>query len=281
MFLITGATGNIGRELVKILAGDGHPVRALTRSPDRVPDLPRGVQVCAGDLDHPASLKEALDGVRGVFVMPGYRDMPGLLRTIRDAGAERVVLLSGASAETGDTSNAVTAYMTASEKAVRESGLPATVLRPAGFMSNTLQWVPQLRAGDVVRAPFADVAIAMIDPYDIAAVAAAGLVDPGHAGRVYRLSGPEPLRPADRVRTLAELTGRPLRFDAQPDDEARVEMSAVMPAEYVDAFFDFYAAGSLDESPVLPTVEQVTGRPPRTFMQWAREHIGAFHRTGR
>jgi uncharacterized protein YbjT (DUF2867 family) len=143
-------------------------------------------------------------------------------------------------------------------------------------MSNTLQWVPQLRAGDVVRAPFAGVQVAMIDPSDIAAVAAAALTAPGHDGRVYTVSGPQALRPADRARILGEVLGRDLRFEAQPDDEARAEMAAAMPAAYVDAFFDFYVKGTLDESQPQPDVAAVTGRPPRTFRQWAQAHASEF-----
>jgi uncharacterized protein YbjT (DUF2867 family) len=150
------------------------------------------------------------------------------------------------------------------------------MVRSFGFMSNTLQWVPQLRAGDVVRAPFAGVQVAMIDPSDIAAVATAALTEPGHDGRVYTVSGPHALRPADRARILGEVLGRDLRFEAQPDDEARAEMAAAMPAAYVDAFFDFYVKGTLDESQPQPDVAEVTGRPPRTFRQWAQAHAGEF-----
>jgi uncharacterized protein YbjT (DUF2867 family) len=274
MFLVTGATGNVGGELVRALAAAGRPVRALARGEAPV-GLPAGVDVVAGDLNRPGSLAGALLGISGVFLLPGYADMPGLLEVIRRAGVERVVLLSGSSAD-GDTSNAITAYMAASEAAVRGSGLSATILRPSGFMSNTLQWVAQLAAGDVVRAPFASAGVAMIDPRDIAAVAALALTSTGHEGQIYRISGPETLLPADRVRVLAAILGRKLRFEAQPDDEARQEMEAAMPAEYVDAFFNFYADGALDDSEVLPTVKQLTGRAPGSFEQWARAHASAF-----
>ena len=181
-------------------------------------------------------------------------------------------------APSGDTTNAVARYHIVSERAVRESGLGWTFLQPNSFMSNTLQGVPQLRAGDVVRAPFADVAIAAIDPDDIGAVAAAALTSDAHEGRAYRLSGPESLTPADRVAILARVLGRDLRFEAQPDDEARAEMSGGMTAEYVDAFFTFFVDGTLDESQVLPTVEQVLGRKPATFEAWARDNAPAFGR---
>jgi uncharacterized protein YbjT (DUF2867 family) len=271
MILVTGATGNVGSELVRLLTDRGVDVRALRRARPL-----EGVESVEGDLNRPSTLTPALAGVHGVFLLPGYNDMPGVLAEIRRAGVKRVVLLSGGSAGSGDMSNAISRYMIESETAVRESGVPWTILRPRGFMSNTLQWAPQLRTGSVVRAPFAGVRVAVIDPYDIAAVAATALLSADHAGRVHETTGPESLLPADRVRILAEVLGRDLRFEAQPDDEARAEMSEQMPAEYVDAFFDFYVEGSLDESEVLPTVQEVTGRPPRTFAQWARTHADAF-----
>jgi uncharacterized protein YbjT (DUF2867 family) len=274
MILVTGATGNVGGELVRALVEAGEGVRALSRGERSA--LPAGVDAVAGDLDRPESLSGALAGVRGVFLLPGFRDMPGVLAEIRRAGVERVVLLSGSSAPAGDMSNAISRYMIRSEAAVRESGVPWAVLQPSGFMSNALQWAPQLRAGDVVRAPFAEVRIATIDPHDIAVVASRALLSDEHAGRSYLLSGPEALLPADRVRVLGAVLGRDLHFEGQSDAEARAEMSATTPPEYVDAFFSFYADGTLDESKVLPTVQEVTGRPPRTFEQWAEAHADAF-----
>lgn len=275
MILVTGATGNVGGELVRALAGAGHQVRALTRD-DASKEFPQGVEQVTGDLNKPEGMRPALAGTSAVFLYPGYQDMTGTLAEARQAGVRRVVMLSGSSAASGDMTNAVSRYMIESETAVRQSGLAWTMVRSFGFMSNTLQWVPQLRAGDLVRAPFAGVPVAMIDPYDIAAVAAAALTSDGHEGRVYTVSGPEPLRPADRARILGEVLGRDLRFEAQSDDEARAEMSASMPTAYVDAFFDFYVTGTLDESRPQPDVADVTGRPPRTFRQWAQAHTAAF-----
>lgn len=273
MILVTGATGNVGRELVRTLVDRQVPVRALTRGAGGpVEGAPRVV----GDLDDPEGLRPAFAGVTGVFLLPGYRDMPGVLAAAREAGVSRVVQLSGSSAAGRDPSNAITAYMVRTEEALRAADLQWTVLRPFGFMTNALEWAPQLRVGDVVRAPFAGVRVAVIDPADIAAVAAAALLEDGHAGRVYPLSGPESLLPADRVRVLGEVLGRDLRFEAQPDEEAWAEMTARMPEAYVRAFFDFFVDGSLDESPVLPTVQEVTGRPPGTFADWTRRHADAF-----
>lgn len=273
-FVVTGATGNIGAAVVEQLLLVGAGVRAVLRSPD--PGLAAGVTPFVADLDRPETLRSALTGAEGAFLLPGYADMPGLVTIAAESGVARIVQLSGASAASGDTSNAVTGYMLASEQAVRAGPVPWTIVRPFSFMSNTLRWAPQLAHGDSVTLPFGGVASAMTHPADIAAVVVAALTEPQHAGNIYTLSGPEPLTPEDQVAVVADVLGRPLRFVAQSDDEARTEMSAQMPAAYVDAFFDFYANGSLDESSVLHTVHDVTGRPPRTLAQWVAEHRSDF-----
>jgi uncharacterized protein YbjT (DUF2867 family) len=273
--LVTGATGNVGAEVVDALTRANVHVRALVRDASRA-QLPSGVEPVEGDLDRPESLSAALADVDAVFLLPGYRDMPGVLRAIADAHAERVVLLSGTSAASGDTSNAVTAYMMRSEAALLGSGVPGTILRSYGLMSNALRWIDQLKAGDVVREPFADVPVAMVDPYDLGEVAARALRSDAHEGQTYLVSGGVAIRPADRVRILGEVLGRALRLDPLSNDEAHAQMSRQMPAEYVDAFFDFNVAGSLDESQPQSTVQEILGRPPRTFEQWAHAHVGAF-----
>ena len=182
MFLVTGATGNAGAEVVAALAKAGEPVRALVRRPDAA--LPDGAEAVTGDLNDPASLGDALEGVDGIFLLPGYHDMPGMLARARDAGVRRIVLLSGGSAALENLDNAVSAYMTLAERAVRESGLDWRFLRPRAFMANALRWLPQLREGDTVRAQFPQVAAASIDPADIAAVAARALAG-GHEGRIH------------------------------------------------------------------------------------------------
>jgi uncharacterized protein YbjT (DUF2867 family) len=274
MVLVTGATGNVGREVVRAIAESGEPVRALIRNDATKID---GADVVTGDLDRPQSLRPALAGTRAIFLLPGFNDMAGIMVELRRAGVEHVVLLSGASAATGNTSNAVAGYMIRSERALRDSGLSWTILRPAAFMSNALRWLPQLREGDVVREPFAHVAAAVVDPADIAAVAAQVLRSPeDHRHAVYLLSGPQALRPAERLAILSAVLGRLLRLEPLSNDEARERMSREMPAAYVDAFFDFYVHGSLDESPVHPTIQHVLGRPPRSFEQWAQTNQQAF-----
>jgi uncharacterized protein YbjT (DUF2867 family) len=275
MFFVTGATGNAGGAVVRALVAAGQPVRGLVREGR---SLPAGAQAVVGDLNRPETFSSALDGVQGVFLLSGYERLDELLAAMRDAGVQRVVLLSSSGAPSGDMSNAVARYHIESERQVRASGIPWTFLQPNSFMSNTFRWVGQLRSGDVVRLPFADVPISTIDPDDLGAVAAAALTDGAHEGRSYRLSGPESLRPAEQVAIVARVLGRDVRFHAQSNDEAREEMSRGMPPQYVDAFMSFFVEGTIDETTVHPTVEQILGRPPRTFAQWADAHADELRR---
>jgi uncharacterized protein YbjT (DUF2867 family) len=275
VILVTGATGNAGAEVARALAAAGHPVRALTRDPSSA-RLPAGVTAARGDLTAPETLDEAFDDVSAVFLLAGYPDVPGLLARMADAGVRRVVLLSTGAVVCGNLDNYVVRFNVVSEAAVRDSPLSWTVLRPSGFMSNALRWLPQLRAGDTVREPFADLPVAVIDPFDIGAVAARALTEQEHAGRSYRLTGPQALLPAQRLAILGEALGRELQLVPLPDDEARRTMSATMAAPLVDALFEFSRGGTYLDNEVNDTAADLLGRPPRTFQDWAHAHAGDF-----
>jgi uncharacterized protein YbjT (DUF2867 family) len=272
MILVTGATGNAGGTVVRALAEAGEEVRALVRDAESS-RLPPGVEVATGDLNKPGTLARHLGGVSAVFLLSGYDRLAETLVNMRSAGVTRVVLLSSSAAPGGDLSNAVARYHILSEQAVRDSGLAWTFLQPNSLMSNTLRWLPQLRDGDVIHDAFGDVAVAMIDPADLAAVAVKALVTDELEGRSLRLSGPAAIYPADRVRILSAALDRELRFEPWSNEQARTEMSASMPTAYVDAFFSFFVDGTIDETTVLPTVREVLGRDPRSFERWVTANI--------
>jgi uncharacterized protein YbjT (DUF2867 family) len=270
-YLVTAATGNIGSATLNALLNAGERVRAVSRS-ER--EWPEGVEGVVADLDDPDGLRSAASGVRGAFLMAGYQSEAGLLEAVpREA---HVVLLSSSAAPSGVTENAVARYHIESERAIEASGHPWTMLRPNSFMANALRWRDQIAVGDVVRAPFGDIPVAVIDPADIGAVAAIALTRSGHAGQRYRLSGPEALLPGEQVEQLGEALGRPLRFEALPDDQGRAEMREQMPAAYVDAFFEIFRGGLADETTVRPAVQSILGRPPGTFAAWAAANAAAF-----
>jgi len=274
MILVTGATGNVGREVIARLVAQGEGVRALVRRSEPVGFAPE-VEVVQGDLEQPSSVTAALTGVTGVFLLGGQGDTAALLKEMRRVGVMHVVLLSSRSVLLADASNAIVRMWMTAEEAVRASGLGWTLLRPSGFASNALRWRDQLRGGHVVRLPFARAAIAAIDPHDIAAVGCAALTADGHLGQSYELSGPEALLPAEQVRILGEVLGRDLSFEAQSDEEALASFGTAPPG-FADAFYRFFAKGEFDDAVVVPTVAQITGQAPRTFEQWARAHVSAF-----
>jgi uncharacterized protein YbjT (DUF2867 family) len=277
MILVSGATGNVGSALSRALHEAGVAVRALVRDPVKAAGrLPAGVDLAAGDFNRPESVTAALRGASGLFLLSGYDGVERLLADARDAGVTRVVLLSSGSVLGTDTGNAVARYHLAAEHAVAAGGIPWTFLRPNSFMTNTLRWTDQLGRGDTVRTQFPDVAVSTIDPRDIADVAVRAFTEAGHTMQRYRLTGPQALTPAERVGILAEVLGRPLRADGQTAQETHEELFATLPAEYAAAFEAFFADGIIDETTVTTTVTAVTGKPARTFAQWAGDHFGSF-----
>ncbi|HEY2763518.1 MAG TPA: SDR family oxidoreductase [Pseudonocardiaceae bacterium] len=275
MILVTGATGNVGRQVVGQLVTAGEKVRAFSRHPERA-GLPDGVEVVQGDLRQPESLPAAMAGVDRLFLFPVPDQVTAVLDAATAAGVRRVVLLSS-SAVAAQDAGVIGRMHAQCERAVAESGLAWTFLRPGAFMVNDLQWARGIEAGGVVRGPYGQAASAPIDERDIAAVAARALLDDGCTGAVYELTGSESLTPVDRVRILSQVLGRELRFEEQPAEQARELLIAHFPAEVVDSLLALTASAVGTTAEVLPTVRMVTGRAPHTYRDWATHHAGDFH----
>ncbi|MEU4602785.1 NAD(P)H-binding protein [Kribbella sp. NPDC023972] len=270
--LVTGASGNAGGAVVQALAAAGIAGRALVRKDI---ELPGGISAVYGDLNRPESFADALPGVSGIFLLSGYDRVEELLDNAVRAGVRKVVLLSSSSLDSADTGNAIAAYHHAAEEAVKASGLDWTFLRPNSFMSNTLRWLDQLRAGDVVRVQFPDVPISTIHPLDIAEVAVRAFTE-DHAGVIHRLTGPVALTPPQQVEILGQAIGRPLTVYPMTRAEAHAELHATMPPQYAEAIESFFGDGIIDETSVNDTVEKVTGHPARTLPEWTSENAALF-----
>ena len=270
VILVTGATGNVGRPLVETLLAAGHRVRALTRDPSRAA-LPAGAEVVAGNLSGTADLAAVLDGVTAAHLITFGDDYAPLTNgaeiaaIARKAGVERVTVLRG---DVGPSPL---------EEAVAASGLHWTALAPVEFMSNTLEWADAVRSAGVVRAGFAGMPSALVHDGDIAAVAATALTAGGHDGRAYWLTGPEALTPPEQVRTIAEVTGRPLRFVELTRDEV---VAGWREQGYGPGDIEFFLAMRTNPPEagytVLPTIQKVTGRAARTYRTWVTENRAAF-----
>jgi uncharacterized protein YbjT (DUF2867 family) len=274
MIVVTGATGNVGRPLVQLLAEAGERVAAVSRTVNEATGVPAGVERRQADLVEPGSLKPALHGADALFLLTSADfladgDLGDVMDVAREAGVRRVVLLSSQGVGTGRHPSNL-------EDAVERSGLDWTMLRPGNFDSNTLQWAGSVRAQRVASAPFGNVALPAIDPADIAEAAAVVLRRPGHEGNTYTLTGPVPISPRQQAAAIGDALGEPVRFVEQTRQEARNQMLGYMPAPVVDATLDVLGVPSSAEQRVSPDGEQLLGRPPRTYAEWAARHIDAF-----
>lgn len=278
MIVVTGATGNVGRPLTQALADANQQVTAVSRRAATTPD---GVRHLAADLTEPASLEPALAGAKALYLLlpsdlhEAGADPADIIGQAAASGVRRVVLQTSLAVATrphGPTRIA----MRAVEDALRESGLDWSILRPGGFASNALWWAESVREEGTIAAPFGDVGVPIIDPTDIAEVAAACLLDDRHTGRVYELTGPEVITPRQQADAIAAALGSSVRFHELTRGEAKAGMTRTMPPELADDTLDILGSPSPAEVRVSADVQQVLDRAPRPFADWAARNVAAF-----
>ncbi|HLJ88101.1 MAG TPA: NAD(P)H-binding protein, partial [Candidatus Angelobacter sp.] len=195
MILVTGATGTVGREVVAQLLAAGEKVRALTRDPGKT-RFDGAVEVVKGDLSQPETLLPAVQGADKIFSLAlglqiGEQER-SLAQIAKKAGVRQIVKLSVLGVGEGQASTrAIAEWHAAGERAIEESGVPWTFVRPGRFMSNAMMWRDPVRNQGKVFSNFADGKSPAIHPKDIAAVAVQALTTSGHEGKAYPLTGPE------------------------------------------------------------------------------------------
>jgi uncharacterized protein YbjT (DUF2867 family) len=282
--LVTGATGQIGREVVTQLRAAGYGVRALTRNPPASDAIPEGVEIVRGDLAAPDTLDECLAGVDVVFLvwtLPLASAAPAIERIARHV--QRVVLLTSPHQTPHpffQQPNARRHVDAGLERLIDTSRMRWTFLRPHVFALNCRNWwAPQIRNGNVVRWFFGDAATAPIHEADIAAVAVRALVEAGHDGREYMITGPESLTQRQLVHIIGETIGRPLRFEELSPETARQDVLSNWPPAIAKMLVDAYGAAVGRPSYVTTTVLDVTGAPPRRFRDWTVDHAAEFKAT--
>lgn len=290
--LVTGATGNVGRLVVRRLLAAGERVRAVSRTPAQA-GLPNAVEVVAGDLTAPDSLLPALAGVDRLYLFPEPSTAREVVARAREAGVRRVVTLSSGSV----TMDLDESYHLPVEHAVEASGLEWTHVRPGEFMMNKLHlWGPSIRTERVVREPFPEAAWYPVHEGDTAEVAAAALLEDGHNGRAYTLNGPELITRAAQVAALSAAIGEEIRLERVTPVQARELYRAqggfaAENADFLLGFEDYEGhttdpdggddgtdwEGEWDPAAMdLPTLADALGKPARTFAQWAADHAEDF-----
>lgn len=279
MILISGATGTIGRHVLRLLAARGVPVRAMTRDPARLGRI-AGADVVRADLDEPTSLVRAVAGANAMFLLtapptPTPRHDLALLDAAGAAGVARIVKLSaiGTGERFGADGVEVGSWHRVAEDAVRASGAEWTVLRPSSFASNLLASAGAIAAGDPLPDLTGPARQGVVDPRDVAAVAVEALTGPGHTGRTYTLTGPELLTYRDQLDIMQRVLGRAIASVDQPLDDAHNRLvEHGLPGAAVGAMLTGVMWARAGHNAVLTEdVPQILGRPASTFETWARE----------
>ncbi len=283
--LVIGATGNIGGRVAAQLAAAGVCVRALTRKPE-IAGFLTDVDVVLADLTIPESLDGPLDGIDAVFLVwtaPATAVAAALERIVKHA--PRIVYLSAPLKTPHPLFQQPNPGRTVAqeiERLIEASGVEWTFLRPGMFAGNAREWWGrQIREGDVVRWPYAGVPTAPIDERDIAAVAVRALLEDGHSGAEYVLTGPQSLTQGEQVATIGRAIGRPLRMEQISPEDARREWLPTWPAPVVDMLLNAWAAAAGHPAHVTNTVREITGKPARAFFDWARDHAAEFRKTAK
>ncbi|MFL1430108.1 MULTISPECIES: NAD(P)H-binding protein [unclassified Nocardiopsis] len=259
--LVIGGTGTTGRRVARLLTEQGRAVRVASRnSPHRF------------DWSDPTTWDTALDGVRTAYVVPNDADprTPGLIDAARAHGLERLVLLSARGNDDpdyyADRPNLDNGHMQG-EKALADSGLEWTVVRPTWFTQNFTEglFAPLVEAGDL-RLPVRDAACPYVDTDDIAEVAVAALTGDGHQGRTYELSGPRPLTLGEVAEAFTS-AGTPVTHTPVTEEEFVAErVAAGVPEEVALIWADVLGPLARGRESHLSTgVEEVLGRPPRSL----------------
>ena len=275
--LVTGATGNIGRELTRQLAhaGDGFEVIAAST---------KGVSVAGApgrplDLLDPASVAAALADIDRLFLLtPAHPAMEAMtinaVAAAKAAGVQHIVRVSGAGADP-DSDIAVARLQGRCDRVIIDSEIAYTLLRPKNFMQNFTTFLRDMVRTGAVYSSQGDGRVPLIDARDIASVAAHVLTAPeSHAGQAYTLTGPEALSNAEALAVIAREVGREVRLVPISEEQAAAGMRQEgMPSEMVEVMSSLnrvIAAGWVAE--VTDDVPRLLGRPASRWADFVHEH---------
>ena len=282
MILITGASGRVGREVVREMLKTGQAFCAMYRSKEEAAKAPSGVKTVIADFRDTASLLKALQGVERVFlVCSPVQELVELEGNVIDAckkaGVKRIVLNSALGA--GDYDKSFPSWHRKVEDKLKASGIEFVILRPNGFMQNTITYLsPSIRARGAFYDAMGDAKTSHIDVRDVAAVAATALTSDGHEGKIYELNGPEAISQDDLAERISAKSGREVKHVNIPREAHQKAMLELgMPAWQVNALIelqDYYVSGRA--ATVDGMVENLLRRPARTMDAFLAENAGEF-----
>lgn len=282
MILVTGGTGAIGSELLRLLSEAGIPARALVRNPSKALKLPH-ITWAVGDLARPETLTSAFEGVKTLFLLTHYfEDMVELqhnaIVAARAAGVTHVVKVS-AFAATAHSRAPIGRWHYQVETEMQESGMGWTILRPHHFMTNLTAQAEYVIKEGAIYSPSGDGKIPYIDPRDVAAVAFVTLTQPGHLGKIYVLTGSEGISYRQAAEIIGTVIGKQLRFvDESPEEAQARRIREGVPPSVINSILAIgaYQRAGGKTVTITDTIAELTGKPPRTVEEFVREHASLF-----
>jgi uncharacterized protein YbjT (DUF2867 family) len=281
MFLITGATGNNGQEIVKQLVAAGQAVRILVRDPQKATDLKAlGVEIATGDLDHPETLDRALQSIEKALLLPAnsfqqVEQERNFIDAAKRAGTQQIVKFSAAGADI-DSPIRILNWHGQAEQYLEQSGIAFTHLRPFFFMQNLLQFAAPTQTE--VYLPFGDATVAMVDIRDIAAVAVKALIELGHEGKAYTITGSKALTMNQAVDRISQVRGNPLQYVAVPAEGFKQGLLQWGQPEWLADVMSELLASIADgrQSAVTTAIADVAKKQPIPFAQFTQDYASVF-----
>lgn len=284
---VTGAGGHLGRRVVELLLESGATVIAGSRNPENLADLAvRGAEIRRADFDDPSSLEQAFTGVDRLLVISVLdtpHDPPLRLRQHKaaveaaaKAGVGSIVYTSMQKPEP-DSPIPFAGDHYGTEQAIRDTGLPFTILRPNWYTDIAFMWAPQALASKKLTSAAGDGRVAYMWRDDLAHAAAAALLEGGSESRVLNVSGPEALTPQEITDTLNDVFGSQVELAQVSDEDLREGLeSAGLPPGMVEVFTAFEVntrMGRVDT--VCDDFKTLTGREPRSLREYLIENRAA------
>lgn len=278
--LVTGATGNVGQEVVKALLERGQPVTAAALDEQDARRIPEGAKIVFFDFGKPETFPQAFEGVNRLFLMrpPQIADVKRYLFPVvdyaREAGVEQIVFLSLLGAER----NPFVPHRKV-EKYLEGRDVPYTFLRPSFYMQNlNTTHREEIREEDRISVPVGDAKTSFIDVRDIGAVAARVLSEEGHEEQAYDLTGGRALDYDEVAAIFSEVLGREIRYtDPSLLRFVRESVAGGRPLIFALIMAGLYTSTRFGMAErVTETVERLLGRPPIPFRRYVQDYAEAW-----
>ena len=282
MILVTGAGGSVGSELVQHLLAEGATVRGMFYTIAGRDRAPKGVDAVLGDYGNREDVAKAMEGVERVYMvcspLPQLPALEGhVIEEAARTGVKHIVKQSLIGADGGGR-HMFASWHALAEKKLMESGVPYTILRPNTFMQNFLGFAASIKSQGAIFGCSGDTPVSFLDMRDLVRVAARILMDGGHKGKSYELTGQESVNYDWIAAVITRLIGRQIKYVELPPAELKKFLLRVGMTDWLaDGVLDLQAFNKAGRAAAVSSaVEQISGSRPITFERFASDYSYAF-----